>query len=353
LFTELKTNSRFEFSKLRVGIIYEGNLEEPRGTPLRMLRWAVLGAQYGAQINLLASSVSPEVANTPGVIVLGSAGSIIDNSDFVIVLNYNGLFRIRKLIKNSHCRVVVDLHSLRSRELSRLQALEFFRQTLIELASSFISRRNSALLVPVNQKMTRKYFANIGNKILEIQGGTTTNILRGIEYKYDFGYAGNTRQYQGLDFLLEAFDKLWQKGVIFSVLIISSEEFSDCEKRPYLTVLCKLNSNDALRKIAECRVLVVPRIKARENRYSFPSKVYDYLSTDSAILLSTEVPQLPFPLEATVLRAHTREGSEFGNSLLESLSILKHKGRFKRDFKEDYSWDTQFLKIVERILDEC
>lgn len=352
MFIGLKTNSNFDFSKLRVGVIYDGNLEEPRGTPLRMLRWAVLSAQHGAQINLLASSISTEVAKFHGVKVFGSARSIIDNSDLVIVLNYNGLFRIRNLIKNSHCRVVVDLHSLRSRELNRLQLLEFFRQSIIEMASSFISRRYGALLVPVNQKMTRKYFSNIGNKILEIQGGTTTNNLRGTEYKYDFGYAGNARQYQGLDFMLEAFDKLWQKGVPFSVLIISSEIFPDYEKRPYLNVICKLNSEDALRKIAECRVLIVPRIKARENRYSFPSKVYDYLSTDSAILLSTEVPQLPFPLESTVLRAHTINSTEFGNSLLEALSILKLKGRFERDFKEDYSWGTQFSEIVERVINE-
>jgi hypothetical protein len=80
--------------------------------------------------------------------------------------------------------------------------------------------------------------------------------------------------------------------------------------------------------------------------------VYDYLSTDSAILLSTEVPQLPFPLESTVLRAHTINSTEFGNSLLEALSILKLKGRFERDFKEDYSWGTQFSEIVERVINE-
>jgi glycosyltransferase involved in cell wall biosynthesis len=205
----------------------------------------------------------------------------------------------------------------------------------------------------VNQKITRKYFANIGNKIFEVQGGTTTMDLRGIDYKYDFGYAGNTRKYQGINFLLEAFDKLWQKGETFSVLIVSSGPFPDYEKRPYLTVICRLNSEDALSRIAQCRVLVVPRIKARENRYSFPSKVYDYLSTDSAILLSTEVPQLPFALESTVLRAHARESSDFGYSLLQALSILKYRGRFERDFKEYYSWGAQFSEVVERAINEC
>jgi hypothetical protein len=350
LFTGLKTEGDFDFSKLRIGVIYEGKLEEPRGTPLRMLKWVVLSAQSGAQVNLLASSISAHVANKLGVTVFESVKSVIGNSDVVFVLNYNGLFRVRKLIRKNNCQFIVDLHSLRSRELRSFQLLEFIRQSFIEFASSFISRRNRALLVTVNLKMTRKYFANIGNRVLEVQGGTTSSNIRHAEFKFDFGYAGNTRHYQGLEFLFEAFDRLWRNGVNFTALIISSDDSPNFEERPYLTVISRLNSQDALRRISECRVLVVPRTKARENRYSFPSKIYDYLSTDSAIVLTTEVPLLPSQLEATVLRFDVKDSSDFANSLLESLSTLRHQGKFERDFDNQYSWDTQFAKVIEKVV---
>ena len=350
MYIDLKDSIHIDVSRLKIGVIYEGDLEEPRGTPIRMLRWAELGARSGVRVNVLASSMSSELANKIGLQRLSNARAIIDDSDLVFVLNYNGLFHIKKLLRKSGCQIVVDLHSLRSRELRKLQLFEFLRQTMFELIASILARRYRALLVPVNERMTKRYLANLGNRVLEIQGGTTDYNLIGREFKFDFGYAGNSRKYQGLDFLINTFDVMWQSGEVFSALIIVSEPVSNFENRPYLTVVNRLKSVDALNKIAECRVLVVPRVRARENRYSFPSKVYDYLSTDSAILLSREVPPLPMALERTILRSETGNTAKFGDSLMDALRRVNRNEKFDREYRNDYSWDSQFSRILKGVL---
>lgn len=99
------------------------------------------------------------------------------------------------------------------------------------------------------------------------------------------GYAGNSRVWQGLPFLAEAFAVLHAAHPEYKLVVVSSES-----KHPNMgtgvEIIGPLNYPDVPRALIDCDILVIPRPDNEVNRISFPSKLVEYLAMGKAVVAS-------------------------------------------------------------------
>lgn len=98
------------------------------------------------------------------------------------------------------------------------------------------------------------------------------------------GYAGNSRVWQGVPFLIESFKKLTQINSSFRLFLLSSDIESQDNER--IQIIKGLPFTEVPRALIDCDILVIPRPQNIVNFLSFPSKIIDYMSLGKAVVAS-------------------------------------------------------------------
>lgn len=148
------------------------------------------------------------------------------------------------------------------------------------------------------------------------------------------GYAGNTRIWQGLDFLLEVFSEIHTKDQTFKLALLLSEP-TQLKELPGVSIISSLEHHRVPNFLNSCDVLIIPRLKNRVNDISFPSKLPEYLAMGKPVVASytSDTFKIIDDGESGVL-------FEPGNKqeLIDKLIILKDK-----NFRDKLSKNARYL----------
>lgn len=98
------------------------------------------------------------------------------------------------------------------------------------------------------------------------------------------GYAGNTRIWQGVDFLIDTFRKLENSGRFRLVLLLSDRKGYDSASFPGVEVYGPVEHEEVPKFLTDCDILVIPRPDTPVTRISFPSKIPEHLAMGKAII---------------------------------------------------------------------
>jgi glycosyltransferase involved in cell wall biosynthesis len=99
------------------------------------------------------------------------------------------------------------------------------------------------------------------------------------------GYAGNTRKWQGIDFLSSSFARLHREDSSFKLAILSGET-KGLPQGEGVQVVSGIPHNDVPRFLAECDILVIPRLLNRVSRLGAPSKLFEYLAMGKPVVVA-------------------------------------------------------------------
>lgn len=98
-------------------------------------------------------------------------------------------------------------------------------------------------------------------------------------------YTGNSRKWQGLDFLLDAYDELCKQTDKFSLHLVLSDE-PTIQSRKNLTIENKIPNEKIPLRLLAADILVIPRPNNLVNKLSFPSKLMEYLASGRPVVAS-------------------------------------------------------------------
>lgn len=108
------------------------------------------------------------------------------------------------------------------------------------------------------------------------------------------GYAGNSKDYQGVDVLIRAMQIVEERRPnVFKVLLVVSSGFDEVRRNidsMYLTnsvLLLGQQSHDAMPELLRaCDILTIPRRDAAITRFAFPSKIAEYAALGKPLLVT-------------------------------------------------------------------
>ncbi|MEK7604882.1 MAG: glycosyltransferase [Patescibacteria group bacterium] len=170
------------------------------------------------------------------------------------------------------------------------------------------------------------------------------------------GYSGNTDAYQGLTHIIEAVALVRKKGIDVRLHLVLSG--TDAKVRPTLdlieaqgltsvtTILRNLSHKESITEMLTASVLPIPRTRALESVYGFPSKLPESLALGVPVITTNvgAVPELMPDLgnHATVIPA---EG--ITQNLADALMRVAHmsieerevRGAAAREYAKRFSWE--------------
>ncbi|MCC2630521.1 MAG: hypothetical protein K0S38_330 [Candidatus Paceibacter sp.] len=99
------------------------------------------------------------------------------------------------------------------------------------------------------------------------------------------GYAGNARIWQGWDFLMDAFKEIQKTDSSFKIYAAISET-KEIQLPEGVTRVGPLAYEHVPHFLAECDILIIPRLQNTVNYLSFPSKLVEYMAMGKPVVAS-------------------------------------------------------------------
>ncbi len=282
--------------------IYRGKIREDRGTAIRIR-------------NILA-----RLAQNPDLSL--TIASWDENYDLDGVTNirlYNKhvseLLRLIKYINKNHIQVVVG-HTVSA--LWYLLPIKIFTSAKVVLEMHGFIEEEEYLYKNINRfqfylkkiffvsnyffmdtittcsDTATEYIRRFNKNTTTVYGGVDTSIFYPRENNQldadhvVIGYAGNSRVWQGLDFLLGAMKAVVSEDKKYRLKILSSEaKWKLPDQYVYFTEVFPPVKNDKVPEfLATCDILVIPRMDNMVNKLSFPSKIMEYLASGKVVVAS-------------------------------------------------------------------
>ncbi len=168
------------------------------------------------------------------------------------------------------------------------------------------------------------------------------------------GYMGNTRGYQGLDYLIEAVVLARNRHLDVRMhLVLSGDSTEICSKikseglTDVTKVLRNLQQHEAHREMLKTSVLVIPRPNVLEAVYGFPSKLPESLATGLPVIMTNVGPVAELMPE---LGKHSIviPTDDIPHRLADALQCVanmstlerKQRGDAARVYARKFSWET-------------
>jgi len=269
---------------------------------------------------------------------------------------------ILKILTGS--KIAVDLHGLYFEEWYYYKRIGFIYKILKEIENRIYLLFFDLVFV-VSEKL-KEYYKSSNKNIKVIYGGADLEIFSDkVDNKDDnliIGYMGNSRTYQGLEYLLAVASKFKKdKSVDFKLnLIISGNEddfyklLNTYDLRDVSLVNFNVKHSLVGKIISQSNILVIPRPSLKMTEYAFPSKLTEYLSTGIVTVVTNVGPveELLRGRDCCFIIDHKDIRKELENIIIK-LNSLGTEGRKRigangRYFvRNNLTWDVLGKKINE------
>jgi len=200
-------------------------------------------------------------------------------------------------------KIAIDIHGLLPEELFYKKTIGKIKKTFYDGVTKFFLTFYDVVFVCADK--LRDYYNRANSNIEIIYGGVNLKEFDHIIKKeersfFTVGYMGNSRPYQGLDYLLKALSSIKKKRLFsFRLNLILSDKskediLSSIKEFGISTeeLLLSLNvEHDKVNQIIQnSDVLVIPRPSIPMTEYAFPSKFPEYLATGIPIIITNVGP---------------------------------------------------------------
>jgi hypothetical protein len=329
-----------------------GSVTGQTGTPIRIRRWIQAGEKNKFPLKVLTYDNFKEFE------IINYLENNLRDGDTIFTFNHIGVYKLRKMLNNSKINIVVDIHGLQSVEMQKISVLKF-KFLLMEILTNFYMLSNRITVVSVSNSILKRNLLNtksVGSFV--VPGGLrkvpkikVSSIKLNPGYKY-ISYIGNDRSYQGYKYLESVItnSNIYKKNKVALVSLIHGE--LTIQKNLDLPITYKVNSRIVDWLMIKSDVLVVPRLESTISRYSFPSKIFDYISSGTPVVVSSAVEDLPDDLERIIFRFNINDQSDLLTQITKTLSnskFLKTKNlSLIKSLYKEYNWDKLLINILDR-----
>lgn len=200
-------------------------------------------------------------------------------------------------------KIAIDIHGLDMEEkyFSGGTKVRWFKKNLYNLLINFYLSFYDAIFV-VAQKL-KNWYSRANSNIYVVHGGVNLNeflprMPKSPSEILTIGYMGNSRYYQGLQFLLDAVKNIKTKNSFkFRLnLVISGDQKELIQKlKNYglyddADLAFDVKHDNVAKIINKSDVLVIPRPSIKVTEYAYPSKLTEYLATGIPLIITNVGP---------------------------------------------------------------
>ncbi len=298
-------------NNLKVIVYFSGNIEEPKGTPIRVKNVLNELLKNGADVHY-CGPVCPKNFEEKKFLNMGSPYlrpiilaryARMHNIDIIYIQTSAGLWLAPILQILTRAKVALDFHSLIVEEEKVYNNLGWLRYNFLKLIdygeTYFLDFATgvSYKLADYYKKVLTRYHVLPGGVDTQVFNAEVTPNAELLRWKGDstlIGYAGNTKWYQGLDTVLSALDLLEKKApgkfklfIVASSLDASIEDFIRTHGlEASVKLLGKHDHKEMPSLLMSADVLTVVRPSDMVTEYAFPSKFPEYLALGKAVVFS-------------------------------------------------------------------
>lgn len=287
--------------------VFGSSVQAKSGTPHRIRNIVKSIAKHSEHSVTLASADRDVNIDFVDHITLNPSGirqsflklrNFIQDENIDIVIGHTmGRLKVLAMLKlTTGIKLITESHSFREengRYLGKISWLRYIRNKIIY--SLYYVINDGVITVSKNAEDYISYF---NKNTLVVFGAVDASLFNPDAGKMDLGfhkdsivigYAGNTRAYQGVQTVINHFERFVENYSQFRLALLLSDNEShslDIAKPnkvktygpiEYENVPAFLNSADAL---------IVPRLENRATRYAFPSKLFDCLGVGKPTIAS-------------------------------------------------------------------
>lgn len=263
-------------------------------------------------------------------------------------------------------KIVIDIHGLYTEEMYYEKLISLPKKYLIDWAIRFFLLFYDLIFV-CSHKLSA-YYSAVSKKMVVLYNGVEEELFinqdRVEPEIFTIGYAGNLKDYQGFDYLLQACQQIRkQKLFKFRLNLILSSGTSDIKERlKYYDLLdisdlhFKVKHEQVRLIISRSSVLVVPRPSLPLTEYAYPSKMPGDLLTGIPTIIT-----IVGPIEKLLGRANVSvliKADNISDNLIGALLQIKNMSKEARDdmgkraiafVKANLTWDVLGIKINQSL----
>lgn len=289
--------------EVRLLAIYRGKLTENRGTPIRvrslleristMPGFNVTVASWDDQLPFEASHIhltNNKLADMRALL------RVVHKERIQCVIGHTMAtwYYLAFLKLVSRARLVLEMHGFIEREAYFYGSVSKTRMRLWALVYRMFYPLMD--LITTCSENAVEILAPFNKNVVPIYGGVDTDLfnpetpaLQTVHREPGtvlIGYAGNTRKWQGVPFLLDSFKELHTEDATFRLALLSSES-KELPAQEGVAFYGQVAHEEVPAFLAACDVLVIPRLDDDISRISFPSKLPEYLAMGKPVVAST------------------------------------------------------------------
>lgn len=354
---------------LKVLSIYRGQIADHRGTPIRV-RSLLTQVNQDERVELTVASWDKTLPNFKHHLFLSNnhwedlkklRRYVRENKIDVVLGHTNAVsYYLVPLKFLTNAKIVLEAHGFieeEGREYGDIGRLKYYlfkmwHWLLYQMCDLIFTCSDTATaLIARYNKNTHSLYGGINPNIFNIQVESGKYLQK--DGRIIIGYAGNTRRWQGVDFLVEVFHDLVKEYPEFRLAMLLSEQ----KNVPAgAEIFGPVSAEEVPKFLIDCDILVIPRPNTAVTRISFPSKIPEYLAMGKAIVASNigdantvitngENGLLYTPGNAAELRAAL---------LVLRDSILREKlGAAAAATAQKFTWDKVANKLVDSLSKLC
>lgn len=285
--------------KIKIAAIYRGKILDNRGTPIRA-RHLCLELDKNSEIDLTVFSWDREAKIFNNHVFLNNNHFedlkklyryVKDkNVDVVIGHTTSSSYYLASLKFLTKAKIVLEMHGLEeeeAREYGDIGLLKYWAFKVWHIIFYFLCdliTTCSKSITHITAKWNRNSVTMCGGvNLAEFNPSTPGGGFVKKDGRIIIGYAGNTRKWQGVDFLLEAYQKILKMTSDFKLCMLMSEKINTPRG---VEVIGPVPNEEVPKFLVDCDILVIPRPLSPVTKISYPSKMTEYLGMGKAVVVS-------------------------------------------------------------------
>lgn len=285
--------------KIKILAVYRGKIDDQRGTPIRV-RSLLTRLNKRPDINLIVASWDKEIPNFTHHLFLSNNHlkdlavlyRYVKNQKIQVVIGHTVAtsWYLVPLALFTKAKVVLEMHGFIEDEAREYGDIGVLKYLLYKIWFGIFYW--AADLITTCSKSVTNILLHYNKNVVSMCGGVDLSIFNphvthGRFITHDdriiIGYAGNTRTWQGVDFLVRVYEKIRTEHHEFRLAMLLSEK---ADFGSHVEVFGPVENKDVPSFLIDCDVLVIPRPDTPVTKISFPSKLPEYLGMGKPVIVS-------------------------------------------------------------------